>query len=66
MKPKLPLGNCGLYCKNIMIINDTSRVIRMMIISDTSSCGITYDCHSDISKGGIYAPGEHLWYRHHS
>ncbi len=31
---------CGLYYKNIMIENDTSRVIRMMAVSDAPSCGI--------------------------
>jgi hypothetical protein len=42
--------SCGLYYKNITIVNDTSRVVRMMIISDAPSCGITYGCHSDESS----------------
>jgi uncharacterized protein YqjF (DUF2071 family) len=45
----------GLQYKNITIINKTSSVIR----SDTQSCGITYVCHSDYSRGVIYAPREH-------
>jgi len=28
----------------------------MTIVSDTSIRGITYDCHSDNSRGVIYAP----------
>jgi hypothetical protein len=28
----------------------------MTIVSDASGCGITYDNHSDDSKGVIYAP----------
>jgi hypothetical protein len=53
--------HCELYYKNITIINDTSRVIKMMIVSDAVSCGITYDCHSDNFRGVIYAPREHLF-----
>jgi len=47
---------CGLCCRNITIVNDTSRVIR----SDAPSCGITYDHHSDNSRRVTYAPKEHL------
>jgi hypothetical protein len=50
----------GLYHKNIMIVNSTSRVVRMTIVSDAPSCGVTYDCHSDDSRGVISAPREHL------
>ncbi len=28
----------GLYCKNIMIVNDASRVVIMTIISDSTTC----------------------------
>jgi hypothetical protein len=56
-----------------MIVNDASRVVRMMIVSDTPSCGITYDCDSDDSRGVIYAlrvinyaPREHLQCKCHS
>jgi len=47
------IKNCGLDGKNITIVNDTSSVIRKKIISDATSCGITYDRHS----GVIYTPG---------
>jgi hypothetical protein len=50
----------GLYYKHLMIVNDNSRVVRMSIISDAPSCGVTYDHHSDNSRGVIYAPREHL------
>jgi len=50
----------GLYYKSIMIINNTSIVVRMMIISDAPSCGVTYDHQSDNSRGVIHAPREHL------
>jgi hypothetical protein len=33
---------------------DTSRVIRMMIVSDTTTWSIIYDCHSYDSRGTIY------------
>ncbi len=49
-----------LYYKNIMIINDTSKVVRMTIVSDTPSGGITFDHHSDAARGVIYCPREHL------
>ncbi len=39
-----------------MIVNDTSRVVRMAIVSDAPMRGITYDRHSDNSRGAIYAP----------
>ncbi len=45
-----------MYYKNVTIINDTPRVVRMMIVSDAPSCGVTYNCHSDDSRGIIYAP----------
>jgi hypothetical protein len=35
-------------------INDTSRVVRMIIIRDTSTRSITYYRHSDHSRGVIY------------
>jgi hypothetical protein len=35
-------------------INDTSRVIRMAFISDVTDMSITYDRHSDDSRGVIY------------
>ncbi len=44
----------GLYYKNITIVNDTYRVIRMMNLSDAPSCGITYNHSSDDSRGVIY------------
>jgi hypothetical protein len=46
----------GLYHKNIMIVNDTSRVVRMTIISDAPSYGVTNYCPSDNSRCVIYAP----------
>ncbi len=39
-----------------MIVNDTSRIIRIMIVSDAPSCGITYGHHSYDTRGVIYAP----------
>jgi hypothetical protein len=42
--------------KKITIVNDTSGIVR----SKTVSCGVTYDCHSDDSRGVIYIPREHL------
>jgi hypothetical protein len=42
--------------KYILIINDTSRVVR----SDAPSCGIASNSHSNDSKGVIYTLGEHL------
>ncbi len=60
----------GTYYKNIAIVNDASRVIRMTIVSGTSSRGVTYDRHSDNTRDLLYAPRsvnyasrEHLWYR---
>ncbi len=32
-------------------------VVRMMSIRDAPSCGVTYDHHSDNTRGVIYAPG---------
>ncbi len=49
-------GPFGLFYKNITIVNGTPRVIR----SDGPSCGVTYDCHSDNSRGVIYANREPL------
>ncbi len=49
--------------KNITLVNDTSRVIRMTIVNDASSYGVTYNHHSDDSRGVIYIPREHLYYR---
>jgi hypothetical protein len=43
-----------------MILNDTSRVIRITNLSDAPSCGVTYDCDNDDCRGVIYAPGEQL------
>ncbi len=42
---------CGLYCKNITIVNDTFRVVR----SDAPSCGITYDHHSDSQRCHLHS-----------
>jgi hypothetical protein len=39
-----------------MIVNDASRVVRMMIVVDAPRCGISYNCHSDKSRGVIYTP----------
>ena len=46
----------GLYYKNITIVNYTSRVLRITIVSDALSYGITYSCLSGDSRGAIYAP----------
>jgi hypothetical protein len=46
---------CGKYYKNITIVKDTYRVIKITIISVAPSCGVT----SDHSRGVIYAPREH-------
>ncbi len=45
----------GLYYKNITIVNYTSRVLRITIVSDAQYCGVTYNCYDD-SRGAIYAP----------
>ncbi len=39
-------------------INDTSRVVSVTIVSDAQCCGVTYCCHSDDTRGAIYAPIE--------
>ncbi len=39
-----------------MIVNDTSGVIRITIVSDAPHCGVTYDHHLDDSRGVIYSP----------
>jgi hypothetical protein len=55
------------FYENIAIINDTSRVTRMMIVSDGPSCGVTCDHQYDKSRGVFYAarvvnyaPNKHL------
>jgi hypothetical protein len=50
---------CGQCYKDITIVNGTYRIV-------STGCGITYDHHSDDSRGVIYAPRKHLQYRHHS
>jgi hypothetical protein len=35
-------------------VNDTSRVVRTTIVSDATTWSITYDHHSDDSRGVIY------------
>ncbi len=35
-------------------VNDTSRIIRIMIVSDATTWSITDDCHSNNSRGVIY------------
>jgi len=35
-------------------VNDTFRVVRMIIVSDTTNWSFTYDRHSDNSRGVIY------------
>ncbi len=35
----------GLYHKHITIIKDSSRVVRVTIVSDAMSWSITYDCN---------------------
>ncbi len=49
------MKGCGLCCKNIRIVNDTSSHPND-VISDALSCGITYDGHSDKSRGVTYVP----------
>jgi hypothetical protein len=39
-----------------MIVNGTSTDVRMMIVSNTPSCGLTYNCNFDDYRGVIYAP----------
>jgi hypothetical protein len=43
------------FCPCLKILHQV-RVVRMTIVSDTPSGGITYDCHSDDSRGVIYTP----------
>jgi hypothetical protein len=52
-------SSCGMFYKTIRIVNDTSKVVRMMIERDAPCC--------DIARGFIYntrinnyAPREHL------
>ncbi len=59
LRRSAPLSR-GLYCKIITIVNDTSRVVRMMIVTGAPSCGVTNVRHSDDSRGVINAPKEHL------
>jgi hypothetical protein len=40
--PKRQPLKSGLYYKNIMIVNDTSRVVRMAIASDATTWSVTY------------------------
>ncbi len=35
---------CGLYYKNITIVNDTSRVMGMTIVGDATTWSDTYGC----------------------
>ncbi len=51
--------NSDLHYKNITIVNDTSRVVRMVIVSDAPSC-VIYGCHSENSGGVTYVLREHL------
>jgi hypothetical protein len=39
---------------NSRSINDTTRVVRMMVVSETTSWSISYKCHSNDSIGFIY------------
>jgi hypothetical protein len=39
----------GLYYGHITIVSDTSRIVRMTIVSDATTWSITYDGHSDDS-----------------
>jgi hypothetical protein len=39
------IGHSGLYYKHITIVNDASRVVIMMIVSDATAWSITYDCN---------------------
>jgi hypothetical protein len=56
--PKKVLQYWPLYYKHITIVNDASRVVRMMIESDTRK--LWRHLQSDVSRGVIYAPREHL------
>ncbi len=51
--------NSSLHYINITIVNDTSRVVRMVILSDAPSF-VTYGCHSDNYGGVTYVLREHL------
>jgi hypothetical protein len=57
----------GLYHKHITIIKDSSRVVRMMIVSDAMSWSNTYDCNwwhqRRLQKGLIKHLDcrQHLW-----
>jgi hypothetical protein len=39
----LKYETCGLYYKHIAIVNDASRVNRIMMLSDTTTWSVTYD-----------------------
>ncbi len=56
MMNKLAIKASGLYYKNITTVNDTSRVVIMMILTDAPSWSNTYNYHSDDSRGVIYIP----------
>jgi hypothetical protein len=59
LQPVMIIG--GLYYKHITIVNDDSR-----LYNDAPSCGITYDHHSDETRGVIYTAREHLQYSRQS
>jgi len=50
-----PYFTSGLYYKHFMIVND-----NYSHQNDAQSCGITYDHHSDDSRGVFYAHREHI------
>ncbi len=43
----------GSIIDNSRRINDTSRVVRMMVVSDTTTWSTTYNHHFDNSRGVI-------------
>jgi hypothetical protein len=46
MKKRFDNIDCtGLYYKNITIVNDASRVVIMMIVSDITTWSIPYNCN---------------------
>jgi hypothetical protein len=50
----------ALYYKHMTVVNDTAEDVRMIIVSDASRCGVTYDHHSANSTGVIYTPRKHI------
>jgi hypothetical protein len=44
----------GIAIDDSRSVNDTSRVIRMTIVSDATTWSITYEHHSDNFRGVIY------------